>query len=273
MRGALWTSIAGGGGSYAYARMIERHNPVIERVRVPLKNLGNAFEGFRIVQISDLHVEPNFNPTLLRKTVELINGLKPDLIAITGDIITHNARAVAELTSPLAELKANTGVFASLGNHDVWTAPRRIAEALTHHGICVLTNTGVALTQDHTQLWVAGIDSAWAGDINLPAALKGRAKGAPCILLGHEPDYADEVAQRSGNLLQLAGHTHGGQVCLPGGQPLMLPTLGKKYARGLFQVGGISLYVNRGLGTIGPKARFSCSPEITEITLTNASAA
>lgn len=269
----MWTSIASGGGAYGYARMIERHHPVIERARVSLKNLGTAFEGFRIVQISDLHVEPNLNPTLLRKTVELINGLQPDLVAITGDFITHNATLAADLTAPLAELKTRTGVFASLGNHDVWNAPRRITEALTHHGIQVLTNSGVELTQDHAQLWVAGIDSAWAGDIDLPAALKGRAKGAPCIMLGHEPDYADELAQRSSNLIQLAGHTHGGQVCLPGGQPLMLPTLGKKYARGLFRVGRISLYVNRGLGTIGPKARFACSPEITEITLTNASAA
>ena len=253
--------------------MIERHHPVVERIRVPLRNLGSAFEGFRIVQISDLHVEPNLNPALLRKAVDMINGLQPDLIAITGDFITHNAKVVADLTAPLADLKSRAGVFASLGNHDVWNAPRRITEALGHHGIRVLTNSGTDLTQGHDQLWIAGIDSAWAGDIDLPSALKGRAKGGPCLLLGHEPDYADEVAQRSSNLLQLAGHTHGGQICLPGGQPLMLPTLGKKYARGLFQVGGISLYVNRGLGTIGPKARFACSPEITEITLSNTSAA
>lgn len=267
MRGAFWASVAGGGGAYSYGRMIERHRPKVERVSIAMHGLGSAFDGFRIVQISDLHLEPNLDPPLLVKTVEMINALKPDLVAITGDFITHNASRVSELTAPLADLRARCGVVASLGNHDVWTAPRRITEALTNHGMKMLTNVGFDLMQQNETLWIAGLDSVWAGDIDLPRALKGRPRGAPCVLLAHEPDFADELTQRTSNVLQLAGHTHGGQVCIPGGVPVMLPAYGKKYPRGRYEIGHNSLYVNRGLGTIGPKARFACSPEITEITL------
>jgi len=126
--------------------MIERHRPVVERIRIPLRGLGSAFDGFRIVQISDLHLEPNFDSPLLLKTVGMINELKPDLIAMTGDFITSHAGRVAELTAPLADLKARAGVVASLGNHDVWTSASKVAAALKQHGIRVLQNAGFALT-------------------------------------------------------------------------------------------------------------------------------
>jgi predicted MPP superfamily phosphohydrolase len=206
---------------------------------------------------------------LLLKTVGMINELKPDLIAMTGDFITSHAGRVAELTAPLADLKARAGVVASLGNHDVWTSASKVTAALKQHGIRVLENAGFALTERSDSLWIAGLDSVWGGDPDLGKALHGRPHG-PCVMLAHEPDYIDTLASAPVNLLQLAGHTHGGQGCIPGGVPLLLPQWGKKYARGFFQVGRQSLYVNRGLGTLGPKARFACSPEITEITLTPA---
>lgn len=267
VRGVFWTSVAGGSSAYAYGRMIERHRPQVERVSFAMRGLGPAFEGFRIAQISDLHLEPNLDPPLLVKTVAMINALKPDLIALTGDFVTHNARRVAELSAPLAGLRARCGVVASLGNHDVWSSSVAVTTALKNHGLRVLLNEGFDLTQQGETLWIAGLDSAWAGNADLPLALKGRPRSAPCVLLGHEPDFADEIAQRTSNVLQLAGHTHGGQVCIPGGVPVMLPAYGKKYPRGSYRVGPNSLYVNRGLGTIGPKARFACPPEITEITL------
>ncbi len=265
--GVLWTGLTGGGGSYAYARLIERHQPVVERVQVPLRGLGSAFDGFRIVQISDLHVEPNRDPQLLSKSVQLINNLRPDLVALTGDYVTSNASHLARLTEPLASLKAKAGVVASMGNHDVWTAASRIEQTLQEHGLQLLRNRGFALTRQGESLWIAGLDSIWGGRPNIPDALRGKPARTPCIALMHEPDYADVLSQARVNALQLSGHTHGGQVCLPLGVPLRLPSWGKKYPKGLFQVGRLSLYVNRGLGTLGPKARFACPPEITEITL------
>jgi predicted MPP superfamily phosphohydrolase len=267
----LWTGVVGSGGSYAYARLIERKHPVIERVKIPLRALGSGFEGFRIVQISDLHVEPHVNTPLLARTVAMVNELKPDLIAITGDIITSTARRLGDLIEPLSELRARVGVFASLGNHDVWNAAKPVVAALHNHGVKVLQNAGFGLTQGRETLWIAGIDSVWAGHPDPLKALRGSPAGAPCVMLGHEPDYADTLASLSpADVLQLAGHTHGGQVCLPGGIPIHLPKYGVKYAKGHFEIGNVQLYVNRGIGTITTKARFACPPEITEMTLSAA---
>ncbi|MCP5557229.1 MAG: metallophosphoesterase [Verrucomicrobiaceae bacterium] len=267
LMGMMSFGAVGGGGAYSYARLIERKHPVVERLRLGLKGLGPAFEGFRIVQISDLHVEPHVNQPLLAKTVSMINDLKPDLVVITGDIITNRSGLTAKLTEPLADLKARVGVMASLGNHDVWHNPKVITTALQNHGIKVHRNTGEALGHQGDQLWIAGLDSVWAGSPRIADSLKGKAKTAPCVMLGHEPDYADTLSKTPGSFLHLAGHTHGGQICWPGGFPIKLPRYGLKYGRGLFEVGNVHLYVNRGIGTVMAKARFACSPEITEFTL------
>ena len=269
-RGLLFSGV-GGSGSYAYGRMIERQRIVVERLEVRLRGLGTAFDGFRIAQISDLHLEPNVDRALLIKGVDMINALKPDLIVLTGDYVTSDASRAAELTAPLAALKAPAGVVFCLGNHDVWTSANRVSTIIHQHGLTPLRNAGFALTRQNEPVWIAGLDSVWGGKPDVSRSLKGRPANAPCILLAHEPDYADTLApQMSAGTLQLAGHTHGGQVCLPGGFPLRLPMWGRKYAKGLFRVGPMQLYVNRGLGTIGPKARFACAPEITEITLRSA---
>ena len=267
LMGMMSLGAVGGGGAYSYGRLIERKQPVVERLRIGLKGLGPAFEGFRIVQISDLHVEPHVNQPLLAKTVSMINDLKPDLVVITGDIITSNEGLAAKLTEPLADLKARVGVMASLGNHDVWNRASVVTQALKNQGIKVHRNTGQALIQQGDRLWIAGLDSVWAGSPRIAESLKGNAKDVPCVMLGHEPDYADTLSRTAGSFLHLAGHTHGGQICWPGGFPIKLPRYGVKYARGYYEVGNVQLYVNRGIGTVMAKARFACSPEITEFTL------
>lgn len=266
-RGLLFSGISGA-SAFAYGSFIERRRPTVERIEVRLRGLGSAFDGFRIVQISDLHVEPNVDRDLLTRSVAIINGLKPDLITLTGDYVTHDTTRVAQLTAPLAALTAPAGVIASLGNHDIWTSPSKVSSALRQHGMTVLRNSGLALTKQQDSLWIAGLDSAWAGRPDVAKSLNGRPSSAPTVILSHEPDYVDTLSPHiPGSSLQLAGHTHGGQVCLPGGFPLLLPKWGKKYPKGLFRIGRMQLYVNRGLGTIGPKTRFACSPEITELTL------
>lgn len=270
MRALLWSG-ASGTGAFGYGTLLERHQLSVERLSLSMRGLGTAFDGFRMVQISDLHLEPNTDAGLLGRCVDAINALKPDLIALTGDYITSDASRVTQLMAPLSGLKATAGVVASLGNHDVWTSSRKVSLALYQHGIRLLRNSGLALTRQGESLWIAGLDSVWGGHPDVREGLRGQPKAAPCVILAHEPDYADTLAtQVSSSALQLAGHTHGGQVCIPGGFPIHLPAWGRKYPKGLFQLDHLHLYVNRGLGTIGPKARFACSPEITEITLRSA---
>ncbi len=256
-----------GGGSIAYGWGIERHRPVVERITVFLPGLGSAWKGFRIVQITDLHLEPLAVPGLLKTTVDMINGLKPDLVVMTGDYITHTAADLVHLAEPLADLKVPGGVFACNGNHDLWAGVSKVSKALGEHGVKYLINSGVGFQRQNDSLWVAGLDSVWGGSPRLTKALAGKPAQAPSVVLMHEPDYADLISRSVQPILQLSGHTHGGQVCLPGGHPLRLPAWGKKYAKGLFNVGNIQLYVSRGIGCLDVPVRFACPPEITEITL------
>ena len=270
LKKARLTALISPFAAFGYGRFIERHWFEVTQLEVRLRGLGSAWDGFTIVHLSDLHLEPHIYPEQMAAAVQTILALKPGMVAITGDFVTDDANTFEALAEPLRGLKADAGVFFCHGNHDVWTQPERIARALAALGFTHLDNTGLGLTRQNEPLWIAGLESAWAGRPNLAAATKGRPANAPCITLVHEPDYADILSQAPLNQLQLSGHTHGGQVCLPFGIPLILPNWGKKYAKGHFHLGRHQLYVNRGLGTLGPDARFACRPEITEITLRSA---
>lgn len=246
----------------------ELHHPMVERITIPIKNLTPSLEGFRIVQISDIHLRPIVNINLVRKTVKIVNALQPDLIVITGDFVTRFIRAIYELAPELAKLRAHHGVFASLGNHDIWLGPAAISQTLNASGVHVLINQGVPLSVDGEHLWLAGVDDAMSGKPNLYAALEGMPAKAPAVLLGHEPDPADEFSLDERVNLMLTGHSHGGQIRFPGiGSPFKAP-LAEKYEMGLYNVNGMWLYVNRGIGVItSVPIRLNCPPEISEFTL------
>jgi len=158
---------------------------------------------------------------------------------------------------------------ACLGNHDLWEDAPLIRRELTNVGISVLVNAGLSLAGG--ELWVAGVDDVWSGDPDLDAALNGAPADATIILLAHEPDYADVVSEHGGVDLQLSGHSHGGQVQLPLIGAPVLPYLGRRYPAGLYHIEELTLYTNRGVGTIYPPIRFNCRPEVTLITLTEKS--
>jgi predicted MPP superfamily phosphohydrolase len=155
-------------------------------------------------------------------------------------------------------------VLACLGNHDHWTDADAVAGALTDAGITVLRNAAREVADG---LWVAAVDDVWERYADLEKALEGVPAGATVVLLAHEPDYADEVAADGRVSLQLSGHSHGGQVRLPFAGPLVLPYLGRKYPAGLYRVGEMWLYVNRGVGLVSPAVRFNCRPEVTVLRL------
>lgn len=263
--GAGITAVSG----YAYATKIEPEWLTVEKVSVPLKNLPAALEGFRIVQLSDFHLYPFTQIDLVQEAVALANSLQPDLVVLTGDYVLETADSIFEVAPVLAGLNGKYGLFATLGNHDWWTNAQVIKQGLQESRITLLDNTGVSLPVGNSQLYVAGVDDCWSGQPDLNAALEGMKGGETAVLLAHEPDFADEFAKNGRIGLQLSGHTHGGQVRIPGIGAPVLPPYGQKYDMGLKKAQEMWVYTTRGIGVIGPPVRFNCSPEITELTLTS----
>ncbi|MCB0212132.1 MAG: metallophosphoesterase [Anaerolineae bacterium] len=252
---------------FEYATKIETHWLSIEKVQIPIKNLKPALEGFKIVQLSDIHLHPFTQIDFVRQVIDAANALQPDLIALTGDYVLESADAIFELAPVLATLNPTYGIYASLGNHDLWTNVDTVRQGLTESGLTLLRNEGLAFDVGNAQLFIAGVDDGWSGHPDLTVALETHPGDIPTILLAHEPDLADRFAADKRVSLQLSGHTHGGQVRLPGKGSLVLPHLGKKYELGLYRVEDLWVYTNRGIGVIDPPVRFNCRPEITEFTL------
>ena len=258
-----------------YSGEIARHVIDLVETTIPVANLPTAFHGFRIVQISDIHLDEFTEPLFLEHVVNRINALQPDLVLVTGDFITrgsltfvsshHAAHRAAEI---LSQIKAPQ-TYTILGNHDVAVSSPLVVGALKSFRIPVLVNQYVPIERGGSRLWLCGTDDAVSGHPDLDLTLPEK-PDAPVILMAHEPDYADTVAQHPRGKsvdLMLSGHSHGGQVRMPFYGPLILPPMGQKYVEGHFRFGQMQLYVNRGIGAVGLPFRLNCSPEITVLTL------
>jgi uncharacterized protein len=255
--------------------LVEPNLPRIVRQPITLARWPERLDGFTIALISDFHYDPYFSEHPIHSAVAMVNTLQPDLIALTGDfvslpLLTKRDASAARVAEPCAQIlkqmHAPHGMWAVLGNHDFFSDPERITEALTAHGIRVLANQSVPVEAKGARFWLSGVNDVLSHTADLRATLAGVAGGEATILLAHEPDYADH-AMRFPVDLQLSGHSHGGQVRVPFMPPLYLPELARKYVYGLRRVGEITLYTNPGLGTVGIPVRFNCPPEITLLTL------
>jgi predicted MPP superfamily phosphohydrolase len=270
-------ALAAAAGASAIAidsTVIEPNRPRIVRQDIALRRWPERLEGFTIALLSDLHYDPYCSVHPLKAAIGMVNGLRPDLIALTGDFVSapwfgSNAKA-ASAAEPCAELlrqmQAPHGLWAALGNHDFFTNPAFVTGALRASGIQVLINQSIAIEANGSRFWLGGVNDLLGGRADLSATLHPVPTGEPTILMAHEPDYADFVARHLIDL-QLSGHTHGGQVRLPFVGALYLPDLGKKYVSGLYRVGPLTLYTNPGLGTIQVPVRLNCPPEITLLTM------
>ena len=247
----------------------EADSPVIERAQIPISNLPSALDGFRIVQISDIHYYPFTTIELVDHAVQMANQLQPDLTVLTGDYVWHEAEPVFDLAPALAQLNAKYGVYAGLGNHDLWTDVEAVTLALKQERLPLLVNQGMQISVGNSSLYLASLDDGWSGKPDLEVAMANWSEDAVTVLLMHEPDLAPRYALDKRIHLQLSGHSHGGQVRLPFYGPLILPYLSWKYSMGLYNVDGMWLYTNRGLGTTNVPVRVNCAPEITELTLVN----
>jgi predicted MPP superfamily phosphohydrolase len=240
--------------------------PDVRRVTVRIPGLPRAFDGFRIVQLSDVHVGPMLRRDFVGAIVAQTNALSPDLVAITGDLVDGSVADLAPEVAPLRELRAPHGVRFVTGNHELFSGADAWCAHLETLGVDVLRNRHVTITRGEDALVIAGIDDAhserFGGRSDLGAALEGRDPAHPVVLLAHQPRGVEDAAQR-GVALQLSGHTHGGQM-----QPFgALVRVEQPYLRGLHQIGPTQLFVSQGTGTWGPPLRVGTRSEIAEITL------
>ncbi len=262
-------SVIGATGVGAYSTLIETQWVDIERVTVRSPLLPSAFDGLRIAQLSDIHLFPYTELSLVERAVAEIQAWQPDLVALTGDYVYTDPEAAFELGPVLAKLNPKFGVFAVLGNHDLWTDDRVVTRGFEASGIPMLRNQAVTLTQSNQQLQVVGLDDAWQGQPDLNKALDMVSSSGPVLILQHEPDVIENYVHNPRVMLQLSGHSHAGQVRIPSLGAPALPYLAKKYSQGLYQVQQAQVYTNRGLGVTALPVRFACRPEVTFLTLTS----
>lgn len=275
----LATGLCGAACLAFYSGEIERHWIEVKPLEIRLRSLPPAFEGMRIAQLSDIHLDEFTEPFLLRHSIDEINRIRPDAVFLTGDFISYEIasrkfaiKSAWQCGEILSELKCRQR-YAILGNHDVMLGEKEVTEALVANGITVLNNSYIPLERGGSRIWLAGLDDPVCGhpdpDRAIPVSIRNRPE-QPVILMCHAPDYADDLlAHPAGKSIDfvLSGHTHGGQVRLPFVGALELPPGGRKYIEGLFRLGSMQLYVNRGIGTVGVPFRFDCPPEVTSITL------
>jgi len=269
-RAMLGAALTGGGG-WAYVSGIEPTWFQLERVELRLPRLALDFDGFRIAQITDIHLSESLTIERLAEVVQTVLAQKPDLIAITGDYADdlHTLRThTDDLIDVLRPLIYQAPLVTVMGNHDYWVGADAVRWVIRSVGMSELANYVLMLRRGASVLYIAGVDDVWERHARLGRVLNQIPDdGHAAILLAHEPDFADSAALSGRFDLQISGHSHGGQVVIPFFGPPVLPYLAKKYPSGLYQVGGMIQYTSRGVGTIPPRVRFNCRPEITLFTL------
>ncbi len=275
-RRRLFTLLAGStlcaGASLTNALLIEPDWLSLTEKEIPLPNLPASLDGLRVVHLADFHFRPDDDDVLITEMVKKVNDLDPDLIVLTGDYITSNSVVIPPLLGHLAKLRAKHGVIAIMGNHDGWNMEGRdLKRSFEKVGITFLINENTRLNIQGDTLAIAGLDFIWLGHPDADRAFRGIATRTPTLALVHEPDYFDHLNSEKNFLLQLSGHTHGGQCRVPliGYAPVKV-RYGEKYIYGIYdsnQSGDAKIHVTRGIGTTGIRVRFACRPEIALLTL------
>jgi predicted MPP superfamily phosphohydrolase len=253
----------------AYAVKGALSGPRLKKVDLPLARWPVAANGFKIVQLSDVHVGPTIGRRYIQDLVDRSNAQHPDLIVITGDLVDGSVADLAPALAPLGQLRARLGVFFVTGNHEYYSGADAWIAHLRTLGIVVLRNQHVTLGQGAAAFDLAGVDDFSAfgpgHGHDLPGALAGRDPGLPVILLAHQPRSVIEAAQHEVDL-QLSGHTHGGQIW-----PFnYVVKLQQPFVAGIDHLGPTTLYTSRGSGFWGPPMRLGAPSELTILTLRRA---
>ena len=256
-----------------YSFIFEPNNIQIKKISIEIENLPESFNNTRIVHLTDFHSH-NFGERE-KRVLEILEEIDPDFVFITGDFIDHKTKDINSCQEFWRELgnRYQGKIFGITGNHEYWNNDINAEDfknLLEESGIIVLDNRNEKIFQGDEYIYLIGIDDPHTGNDDLKKAAAGAEKNVPKILLAHSPDIVNDLESLKKEKIDLilAGHTHGGQIRIPFVQPYWTPTKNRgKYASGLFEIGDIYLYVNRGIGMAVLPIRFNCPPEITVIEL------
>jgi predicted MPP superfamily phosphohydrolase len=274
---ALGIGVAAAAGAGVYSWQIEPFWPEFTEIPMHVAGLPARFDGLRITQLSDIHVGDAVPLLYLASVIDAVNRIAPDYVAVTGDLVTHGTYFFDQAARLLSRLEAPTivtfgnhdyGRLRGVGGADIDVAPA-LENALRVAGAQVLRNAALPIERGSSRVWLVGLEDLWSGRFSPAAALAQvtRSPDQPIIALSHNPDTAPAL-ESYGIEWIVSGHTHGGQVRLPGYGAIMLPVQNRQWQRGLYQLPRSRLYVSRGVGFLFP-SRFACRPEVPTFTLTS----
>jgi uncharacterized protein len=246
----------------SYPVFIERHWVQINRYRIAVPNLPKAFNGFRVVHLTDLHLGFLVSKAFVENVIHKANRLKPDMIVCTGDYV-HARNSTIEIDTVwpmMSKLRANYGVYSILGNHDHWADTERSLQWLQRSGQNI-RHTCKPVYKGGERIIIGGAGDYWEDELNIDECFANSDEGDCRILLTHNPDSVDTAFETPLSLI-LSGHTHGGQVSIPFYGPPMLPVKNKRYSSGLIDTEKGNLFISKGIGWSIYPIRFNCYPEI-----------
>ena len=253
------------------ARFIEPNRLVLERTDILISRLPPAFDGYRITLLSDFHYPRRTDARAIHRAINLANTFNPDLMVIAGDICDKSVRdaaVVPSLAGLFDQSRAADGIVGVLGNHDHYYPADKLRRELAEHTpVRLIENTSFLLERDGQQIAIGGVGDLWRGKVEPERAFADVSGDIPRLLASHNPDFAERIDPALHIDLMLSGHTHGGQVHIPGlPAPWITSRYGKKFRAGLCQGKGCRVYVSRGVCSTR-HIRFLCPPEVSALTL------
>ena len=251
----------------------ETYSLSVERLIIKDPQLPTNFHNLRVVFISDLHHGTFSSGKRLRKMVQKINALQPDLILMGGDYVQtskqkkdlrHQNLSLNELRTILQGLqKPSLGIYSVSGNHDHWFGLEKVVRHLQQAGVQTIDNDGLSLKRGDQSIYLAGVGDLWCDQPNLAQALKNRQKEPFTLLLSHQPNFIDQITKKDRINFVMAGHTHGAQCRFFGYQPFLPERFAKwEYTAGLVETPQARMLVSPGIGTVMPYFRFFAPPKI-----------
>lgn len=261
---APFRAMAGNWSKRAKEAMDEANSLSLERVEIVLERLPKKLDGFKIIQLSDIHHSPFTGLEHIERAVKIANRLRPDMFLLTGDYVSHESEYIAPVAAAMGRLRSKYGTYACLGNHDHWTDADLVTHLFRGEGINMLVNEGLRLEARGSAFWLCGVDDHMVGKTDLAAALRGSYPDEMKLLLAHNPIIFREAA-KLGVDLTLSGHTHGGQIKVRNPEKRILPQ--RKLKAGLHTRRDSQIYITRGIGTVVLPLRYQCPPEISLLEL------
>ncbi|MBA1336304.1 MAG: hypothetical protein HPY66_2739 [Firmicutes bacterium] len=246
---------------------IEPYRLEMNSIDIISRDIPVAFNGTRIVFISDIHHGPFFSRERLRGLVTTINSINPDIVLLGGDYVHRDAKYIEPCFQELSSLKAGLGKFGVLGNHDHWEGKDLTLQSMRKAGITAIDNKAQWLYKDGARIRIGGVGDLWGDVQDILPTVEGAEESDFIILVSHSPDYVERITTRKIDLV-LSGHTHGGQVTLFGlWAPLIPSQYGQKYRSGMIETDYTRVIVSNGVGTITPPVRFFARPQVNIINL------